>query len=117
MILMGVSTACEMKGLGMKFRSLRYGIAAVVISCVVPRPTVAQGIAEGSNQINRTSGSAAEAAIKAAEAKPTPRTADGHPDLNGFWTYPQPPKSAHVDANGNLYIDVPRSNGGRGAVI
>ena len=74
-------------------------------------------VAQASSQVGRTTGSAAEAAIKAAEAKPTPRTADGHPDLNGYWDYPQLPKSAHVDANGNLYIDVPRSNGGTGGVI
>ena len=35
----------------------------------------------------------------------------------GTGTSPQLPKSAHVDANGNLYIDVPRSNGGTGGAI
>ena len=75
----------------MKFRSLSYGIAAaaVVVSCMVPMRVVAQGATVG-----RALSSAAEAAIKAAEAKPTPRTADGHPDLNGYWDYPSAPRRA-----------------------
>jgi hypothetical protein len=96
-----------------KFHSLRYSItaAAFVASCMVPMRVVAQGNGGATD-------SGAEAAIKAAEAKPTPRTADGHPDLNGYWNLPAlAPKSAHVDANGNLYIDVPRVNGGKGGVI
>ena len=81
---------------------------AVLASYVMPMRVVAQ---EGG-------GSAAQVAIKAAEAKPTPRTPDGHPDLNGYWNYPAlAPKSDHVDAKGNVYIDVPAVNGGRGGVI
>jgi len=49
---------------------------------------------------------------KAAAAKPTPRTVDGHPDLNENWDAPDLPASAHQDSNGNLYIDVPPANGG-----
>ena len=82
----------------MKFYSLRCGIAAaaVVVSCMVPMRVVAQGAGDG---IGRAAGPAAEAAIKAAEVKPTPRAADGHPDLNGYWGTPaQAPKSTHVDA-------------------
>ena len=96
----------------MKFPLLSYGIlsAAVVISSIVPMRVVAQG----SSQIGGAAGPAREAVIKAAEAKPTPRTPDGHPDLNGYWDTPQLPKSAHVDADGNLHIGVPASNGGRG---
>jgi hypothetical protein len=55
--------------------------------------------------------------FKAAEAKPTPRAADGHPDLSGYWDSPRLPKSAHVDAAGNLHIDVPPANGGAGGHI
>ena len=94
----------------MKFRSLSYVVAAAfVLPCMVPMRVLAQG---------RPAASATEAAIKAAEAKPTPRTPDGHPDLNGYWNYPEMiPKSAHVDADGNLFINVPPSNGGKGGVI
>jgi hypothetical protein len=89
----------------MKFRSLTYVVApAFVLSWMVPMRVLAQG---------RPTDSASEAAIKAAEAKPTARSRDGHPDLNGYWNYPDLiPKSAHVDANGNLFINVPRSNSG-----
>jgi hypothetical protein len=94
----------------MKFRSLSYGLAtAFVLSGMVPMRVLAQG---------RSTDSPTEAAIKAAEAKPTSRTPDGHPDLNGYWNYPAlTPKSAHVDANGDLFINVPPSNGGKGGVI
>ena len=53
-----------------------------------------------------------ESAINTAAAKPTPRTVDGHPDLNGNWDAPDLPASAHLDSNGNFYIDVPPDNGG-----
>src|SRR5665213_3424744 len=94
----------------MKFRSFSYAIGvAFVVSGMVPVRVRAQGSGHPS---------AAETAIKAAEAKPTPRSRDGHPDLNGYWNYPEStPQSAHVDAKGNLYIDVPPSNGGKGGVI
>src|SRR5579864_8836952 len=107
---MRVRTCVNAGGFGMKFQSLNYAVVAIVVSCMVPMRVGAQGN-------GRTAGSAAEAVIKAAEAKPTPRTVDGHPDLNGYWDTPQLPKSAHVDAGGNLHIDVPPSNGGRGGVI
>ena len=76
--------------LSMKFRSFSFGIAAaaVVVSCMVPMRVVAQtaGGSPAEDGIHAPlPKSAAEDAIKAAEAKPTPRTADGHPDLNGFW--------------------------------
>ncbi len=41
-------------------------------------------------------GAAAEAAIKAAAAKPTPRASDGHPDLTGYWDFPQPSVDEHT---------------------
>lgn len=91
-----------------RFRS--YGIAAavVVLSSMAPTHIAAQGSA----QISHSPAAESEAAVKAAEAKPTPRLADGHPDLNGAWTYPQFAKSAHLDSQGNFYIDVPPANGG-----
>jgi len=94
----------------MRVRFAGYSIAgaAIVASCLVPMRIAAQ---TNSTQINRTNRSAADVQIKAAEAKPTPRLA-GHPDLNGSWTYPQFDKSAHLDADGNFYIDVPPANGG-----
>jgi len=41
-------------------------------------------------------GAAAAAEIKAAAAKPTPRASDGHPDLAGYWDFPQPSVSEHI---------------------
>jgi len=47
------------------------------------------------------------AAIKAAGVKPTPRVADGHPDLNGSWGPRELPVSAHQDSQSSFYIDAP----------
>ena len=77
--------------------------AVVVVSCVAPARMAAQ---------NRLDAVAAAVVIKAAAAKPTPRTADGHPDLNGYWNVPEFETSAHQDANGNFFIDVPPDKGG-----
>ena len=41
-------------------------------------------------------GAAAAAEIKAAAAKPTPRASDGHPDLTGYWDFPQPSVNEHT---------------------
>jgi hypothetical protein len=53
-----------------------YSISAAVIfvSCIVPVRTFAQDYAPDA---------VATAKIKSAAAKPTPRMANGHPDLNG----------------------------------
>jgi len=94
----------------MKFPSLNYGVAAAALafSCVIPMRVLAQGNGRGSD-------SPAEAEIKAAQAKPTPRLSNGHPDLNGYWNYPAlTPKSAHLDADGNFLINAPRPSGGAG---
>jgi len=85
--------------------------AAIALSSMVPMRIAAQG-ANFAGQSNNLSRAAAEAAIKAAAAKPTPRTADGHPDLNGAWIAPQLPVSAHQDDKGNFYIDAPADKGG-----
>jgi hypothetical protein len=89
----------------MNFRSLGYVVgAAFVLSGMVPMRARAQGNGRADS---------AGAEIKAAAAKPTPRTHDGHPDLSGYWTYPDLiPKSAHLDANGDFVINVPRASGG-----
>ena len=89
----------------MKYRFLRYGITAAVtvVAYVAPPRVVAQ---------NRSDPTAAAAAIKAAAAKPTPRAANGHPDLNGYWNFPEFDTSAHLDSKGNFYIDVPPAKGG-----
>jgi hypothetical protein len=88
----------------MKSLFLGYGItAAVVIWCGAPARMVAQ---------SRSDPAAAAAALKAAAAKPTPRAADGHPDLNGYWNFPEFDVDAHRDSNGTIYIDVPPAKGG-----
>lgn len=77
--------------------------AAIIASSILSTRIAAQ------NRLNR---SAAEASIKEAAAKPTPRGPDGHPDLNGYWIYPEFDKDAHLDSQGNFYIDVPPAKGG-----
>ena len=90
----------------MKTRVLNSSItaAAILVSCVAPIRLAAQ--------TNRLNAAGAAAAVKAAEAKPTPRGADGHPDLNGYWNYAEFDVSAHRDSSGNFYIDVPPAKGG-----
>ena len=97
----------------MHSRLRSYGItaAAIAVSSMAPMRLAAQG-ANFAGQSNNLSRSAAEAAIKAAAAKPTPRAADEHPDLNGSWAAPQLPVSAHQDSKGNFYIDAPADKGG-----
>jgi hypothetical protein len=89
----------------MKFHVLSSGITAavMVVSCMAPMRVVGQ---------SRSTPALVEAAIKAAVAKPTPRAADGHPDLNGYWNFPEFDVSAHRDSQGNFYIDVPPAKGG-----
>jgi hypothetical protein len=99
----------------MKVQTVGGFITAAVIAVWFMVPI--RAVAQASSQIGRTTGAQADAMIKEAEARPTPRGPDGHPDLNGFWNYTQLPKTAHVDAKGNLHIDVPPSNGGSGGVI
>lgn len=81
------------------------GIAAAlaVVSCVAPMRAAAQG---------RSNSAVTENAIKTAAAKPTPRTADGHPDLNGSWRAPEFDVDAHVGNDGTIFIDVPPDKGG-----
>ena len=85
--------------------------AAIAVSSIAPMHSAGQG-ANLAGQSNSPSRSVVEARIKAAAAKPTPRAADGHPDLNGSWNAPQLPVSAHQDSNGNFYIDAPADKGG-----
>ena len=87
-----------------RFLSSSMTAAAILVSWVASMRVAAQ-----TNRLNPT---AAAAAVKAAEAKPTPRGADGHPDLNGYWNYPEFDASAHRDSSGNFYIDVPSAKGG-----
>jgi hypothetical protein len=89
----------------MNFHLRKHGmiVATTIVALAGPMSVAAQ---------SRASRDAAQAAIKTAAAKPTPRTADGHPDLNGYWDAPQFGKDAHLDAAGNFYIDVPPANGG-----
>jgi len=97
----------------MNSRLRSFGITAAVIaaSSLAPMHIAGQG-ANLAGQSNSPSRSTVETAIKAAAAKPTPRAADGHPDLNGSWNAPQLPVSAHQDSNGNFYIDAPADKGG-----
>src|SRR5260370_4264837 len=89
----------------MKFRFYSYAITAVAVGVSSLAPMRVR-------ESNRSNASAAAAAIKDAAGKRTPRAADGHPDLNGYWIYPEFDKSALLDSAGNFYIDVPPDKGG-----
>ena len=96
----------------MSSRPASFGIiaAAIAILCLSPIRIRAQSNFAG--QSNSLSRSAADNALKAAAAKPTPRAANGHPDLNGSWGAPELPISAHQDSQGNFYINAPADKGG-----
>ena len=86
-------------------------LASVVVACTAPMRLAAQQDLDPSpgDRLNPT---AAAAVVKVAAAKRTPRGVDRHPDLNGYWNFPEHGKAAHVGSNGTIYIDVPPANGG-----
>jgi hypothetical protein len=96
----------------MNYRFLTVGVTIALWS-MAPARTSAQ-FAGQSNNPERV---AMQAAMKAAAEKPTPRGADGHPDLNGSWGQPELPESAHQDDKGNFYIDAPADKGGTAPVL
>jgi hypothetical protein len=96
----------------MNWRPASFGIiaAAIAIPCLSPIRILAQSNFAGqSNSLSRV---AVDDVLKAAAAKPTPRAANGHPDLNGSWGAPELPISAHQDSQGNFYINAPADKGG-----
>src|SRR5262249_26914373 len=62
----------------MKFRTITYGVAAVATASLLSFVLVSRPAAQNG-------GAAAQKATQAALAKQTPRMADGHPDLTGFY--------------------------------
>jgi hypothetical protein len=96
----------------MNSRLASFGIiaGAIAIPCLSPIRILAQSNFAGqSNSLSRV---AVDDALKAASAKPTPRAANGRPDLNGSWGAPELPLNAHQDSQGNFYINAPASKGG-----
>jgi hypothetical protein len=69
----------------------RWAIAGCGILCLLAVSARAQV-----ERATVSHGAGAAAEIKAAAAKPTPRTSDGHPDLSGYWDFPQPSVSEHT---------------------
>ena len=69
----------------MNWRPASFGIiaAAIAMPCLSPIRILAQSNFVG--QSNSLSRIVVDDALKAAAAKPTPRAANGHPDLNGSW--------------------------------
>jgi len=96
----------------MSSRPASFGIiaAAIAMPCLSPIRILAQSNFVG--QSNSLSRIVVDDALKAAAAKPTPRAANGHPDLNGSWGAPELPISAHQDSQGNFYISAPADKGG-----
>jgi hypothetical protein len=75
---------------------IRYalGIWTALILSLVPSPSSGQQILTPDQA----------ALIKTAAEKLTPRTADGHPDLNGYWRWPEPSIADH-QVDGITYVD------------
>ena len=86
---------------------------AIVVSCMAPTRISAQF----AGQSNSPARAAEQAAMKKAAARPTPRLANGRPDLNGSWGTPELPISAHQDSSGNFYIDAPVEKGGTAPIL
>jgi hypothetical protein len=75
------------------------------ISPLVLVPAVAQNSApvekpDGSNDAKRSCIGCS------ADGKTTPRTPDGHPDLNGFWYYPPGTNLSARSADGSVLFDL-----------
>ena len=97
----------------MHSRLLRCGIAALALATagmLLPVRLAAQG-GNFAGQSNAPARAVIEKMIKDAASKPTPRL-DGHPDLNGSWSPPELPVTAHQDEKGNFYISAPAEKGG-----
>ena len=71
------------------------GIGAVVAA--MPAMLLAQGVA---TEIQKRMAAEMQKKIAAAEALPTPKAPDGHPDLSGYWG------AYDLDALIELHIDV-----------
>src|ERR1700691_2797650 len=67
----------------MKYFASNWKLAALSIAGVVLAVSL-------SVSMLRAAQNGGQAARSVAESKPTPRTADGHPDLNGYWNTPPP---------------------------
>jgi hypothetical protein len=72
--------------------ALGFGVWAALVLAAFPAPVAAQ--ATTPEQI---------AMVKQLADKPTPRTPDGHPDLGGYWRWPEPSVADH-QAQGVTYV-------------
>src|SRR5690348_15654651 len=75
--------------------SSRFSWRAAIVACGI-LSFVALGASAQVDRATVSHGAAAAAEIKAAAAKPTPRASDGHPDLTGYWDFPQPSVTEHT---------------------
>jgi hypothetical protein len=66
----------------MKYRASNWKLAALSIAGVLLAVSLSVSMLRAAQN--------GGAARSAAESKPTPRAADGHPDLNGYWNTPPP---------------------------
>jgi hypothetical protein len=107
-------------------RTCGLSTAAIIVACLSSQHLAAQqtppkhpppGSANFAGQSDAPTREQIEAMMKAAAAKPTPRTADGHPDLSGSWGTPELPISAHRDADGNIFIDALADKGGSAPIL
>lgn len=97
----------------MKSHIIGYSVVAVVALCVLSLVLVSMPAA----QTQPAAAQGRAAAIAKAEAAPTPRLSDGHPDLGGYWAggfavENNAPHETTRAADGSIFFDYAGPNGG-----
>src|SRR5690349_1543484 len=84
-----------------KITSIAAGLLGAGLCVSAQQPNAAE------TAVQRFQRAQAELAAKAkeAEAKPTPRAADGHPDMTGFWSPPGGPETGFLNTETKVSAD------------
>ncbi len=86
-------------------------VTAALLFVGIGLPAAAQN--ETQTGVQRRLAAEGSPALKEAEAKPTPRTADGHPDLTGYWQAPEATVSDHQIDGVTYVLQIPAKPGAK----